>query len=518
MKREDIRLTSDRVITPQELLDPKNYKTVFDKKSLNEIYDEIRSVYLNDDRPWVIGYSGGKDSTTVVQLVWYALKDLEIEKLKKPVYIISSDTLVETPAIVNHIDISLNKMRKAAKEQGLPFYTEKVIPDISQTFWVNLIGRGYPAPSREFRWCTDRLKIKPTNKFILEKVKQSGEVILVLGVRKEESMTRAQVMEYQKSRKPGDLFSAHSTIPGALVYTPIEDFTTNDVWNYLLQKESPWGGNNRNLSALYQSASGECPLVVDKTTPSCGNSRFGCWTCTVVQRDVSLESMIEQGEQWLEPLREFRNFLKETQKPSNKAKFRSHRRRDGRITRKTLKQKDGGGNRILIESALVFGPYLMSFRQELLRRLLVTENEIQASISDPEFTLIKIEELQEIRRIWVHEELDWNDSLPKIYEEVKGIPFPRIDDDVGQHTIQDMQLLEKICKKKGVPVELAMRLLDLEMQTFDLITRPNIHQKIEKILKRDYTGRNEAILEITGMSEEDYLSSLEEEELLGEGD
>lgn len=511
-------MSSERVVTPLELLDPDNYKTVFEKKPLKEIYEEIRSVYLNDDRPWVIGYSGGKDSTTVVQLVWYALKELGIENLKKPVYIISSDTLVETPAIVNHIDISLNKMRKAAKEQGLPFYPEKVIPDISQTFWVNLIGRGYPAPSREFRWCTDRLKIKPTNKFILEKVKESGEVVLVLGVRKDESMTRAQVMEYQKSRKPGDLFSAHSTIPGALVYTPIEDFSTYDVWNYLLQKESPWGGNNRDLSALYQSASGECPLVVDKTTPSCGNSRFGCWTCTVVQRDVSLESMIDQGEEWLEPLLEFRDFLKETQKSSNKAKFRSHRRRDGRITRKNLKQKDGKGNRKLIESALVFGPYLMSFRQELLRRLLIIEEEIRSTIKDPEFTLIKMEELQEIRRIWIHEELDWEDNLPKIYQDVKGIPFPRIDDDVGQHTAKDMHLLQEICQEKGVPLELAMRLLDLEMQTYDLVTRPNIHQKIENILKRDYTGRDQAILEITGMDEEEYLSSLTEEEEFGEED
>ncbi|MCB1193045.1 MAG: hypothetical protein H7A23_12965 [Leptospiraceae bacterium] len=36
----------------------------------------------------------------------------------------------------------------------------------------------------------------------------------------------------------------------------------------------------------------ECPLVIDDTTPSCGNSRLGCWTCTVIDQDKSMGYMI----------------------------------------------------------------------------------------------------------------------------------------------------------------------------------------------------------------------------------
>src|SRR5690606_10298962 len=201
-------------------------------------------------------------------------------------------TLVETPVIVNHIDDNLNRMNESAQKLGLPFCAEKVTPQIDETFWVNLIGRGYPAPYSRFRWCTDRMKIKPANRFILDKVAQHGEVIVVLGVRKDESMTRAQVMSLHKIE--GHKLRRHSHLPRAYVYAPIENWSTDDVWTYLLQVPSPWGGNNRDLASLYRSAnSGECPLVIDDTTPSCGNSRFGCWVCTVVQRDRSMEALID---------------------------------------------------------------------------------------------------------------------------------------------------------------------------------------------------------------------------------
>src|SRR6266403_1772220 len=219
-----------------------------EKQWLDSRYDEIKTVYLADRRPWVIGYSGGKDSSAAVQLIWYALSKLPKEKLTKPVYVISSDTLVETPKIVDYIDTSLRKMNEAAQQSSLPFSAHKVEPQIDKTFWVNLIGRGYPAPSKRFRWCTDRLKIEPANRFILDKVADYGEVVVVLGVRKSESATRAQVMSLHKIK--GSSLSRHSTLPNAFVYTPIEDFNVHDVWTYLLQVPSPWGNNNRDLVTL----------------------------------------------------------------------------------------------------------------------------------------------------------------------------------------------------------------------------------------------------------------------------
>jgi len=174
---------------------------------IDSLYTLIQNAYLADNRPWVIGYSGGKDSTVTLQAVWHALSRLEPEKLTKKVYVITSDTYVETPVIVNYIDTNLEKINTAAQKHSLPFEAHKVTPEIDNTFWVNMIGRGYPAPWTNFRWCTDRLKIAPANRFITDCVTKHGEVVVVLGVRKEESSSRAGHMNKRKSI--GEFFTRH---------------------------------------------------------------------------------------------------------------------------------------------------------------------------------------------------------------------------------------------------------------------------------------------------------------------
>lgn len=214
----------------------------FETNSLKDIHASIQEVYLSDQRPWVVGYSGGKDSTCALQLVWNALSLLPAEQRQKPVYVISSDTLVETPIIVRYIDKNLENIQRKSDEQGMPFIVQKVSPRVERSFWVNLIGRGYPAPSNKFRWCTERLKIEPANDFITQRVAEFGEVVVVLGVRSAESATRAQVIAMHKIK--GTKLARHSSLLNAFVFAPIEAFTTDDVWNYLLQNKSPWNNDN----------------------------------------------------------------------------------------------------------------------------------------------------------------------------------------------------------------------------------------------------------------------------------
>jgi DNA sulfur modification protein DndC len=183
---------------------------------LKRIYDDVREIYLSDSRPWVVGYSGGKDSTTALQLIWNAISVLPRDQRTKKIYVISSDTLVETPVVSHYIDVTLEQIAKAAIEQSMPIETHKVVPRVDRSFWVNLIGRGYPAPSRRFRWCTERLKIEPANEFIMERVAEFGEVVMVLGVRRQESATRAQVMSLHKIE--GSRLSKHSSLLNAFVY------------------------------------------------------------------------------------------------------------------------------------------------------------------------------------------------------------------------------------------------------------------------------------------------------------
>lgn len=455
--------------------------SIFNTRTLAQIHREIQEVYLENARPWVIGYSGGKDSTTALQLVWYALAELPPEERKYPVYVISSDTLVETPVIVSYITGTLERIETHASEQQMPFHTELVRPKTEDTFWVNLIGKGYPAPYSRFRWCTDRLKIQPANRFILDKASEYGEVILVLGSRKGESATRDQVLNLHRLKN--SLLSRHTTLPNAYVYTPIVDFGLNDVWMYLLNNPPPWGGTNKQLVTLYRNANaqGECPLVVDETTPSCGNSRFGCWTCTVVSKDRSMEGLIDNGEEWMLPLLEFRDFLAETQEPERKADIREHRRRNGKVT--------------IVNGKLIRGPYTLEFCKQLLRRLLEIQQQVRKEGPDPNLQLITDAELEEIRNIWRTERSDWEDAVPQIYKDVVG-ERAWIVDDTTSFTAADKQLLAAICDENEIPVALVAKLLDTEQQMDGMLRRAGIHTRIDAIFHEDWHSEDEARAEL----------------------
>ena len=452
-------------------------------KSLAALRAEIRAIYASDARPWVVGYSGGKDSTTALQLIWTALAELPPEKRRKPVYVISSDTLVETPVVSRYIDVSLARIAAAAVEQGMPFEPHKVTPDVDRSFWVNLLGRGYPAPSRKFRWCTERLKIEPANEFIKSRVAEFGEVVMVLGVRSQESATRAQVMSLHSIE--GSRLSRHSSLLNAFVYAPIADFSTDEVWTYLLQERSPWGNDNRDLVAMYRNAaSGECPLVVDDTTPSCGNSRFGCWVCTVVERDRAMEAMIDSGEEWMTPLLEFRDDLARTQVPDDKLKFREARRRSGAVT------FIGDTDRPMP------GPYTMVHCKQMLRQLLVTQRDVKASAPEGEnTTLITEPELHEIRRLWRSERGDWEDTVPRIVREVLGKDLDWVADDAVAFNADDGELLDAVCAENGVPTELVVRLLDVERASHGLKRRHGVHTAIESAFRREWRDIDEIIAE-----------------------
>jgi len=453
--------------------------SVFQCLSLDDIYEEIRRIYLDYPRPWVVGYSGGKDSTAALQLVWCALAELPVECRQSPVYVISSDTLVETPVIVNHVDETLRLVGERARECKMPFKVEKLVPTLNDTFWVNLIGRGYPAPNTLFRWCTERLKINPSNRFILDRVSKHGEVILVLGMRSGESVTRDQVIN--RYHLEGHMLSRHGQLPGAWVYMPIEHFSVDDVWNYLLQAPSPWGSDHRRLRALYQSANdGECPMVVDDTTPPCGNSRFGCWVCTVVEQDTSMEAMIESGEEWMIPLLDFRDWLASTQDPIVKPMQREYKGRNGRVR--------------ITDRGLLWRTYTLEFSKEMLRRLLETQVAVQKS--DANFELVSERELREIRRLWLTERQDWDDSLPQIARPFTGRVIEWEVNDVSRPGRMELDLLTRVAQEHDVPVRLVQKLLDAEWQYHGMRRRGLIHKTIEQIVSEDWRSLEEVQAEV----------------------
>jgi DNA sulfur modification protein DndC len=394
-----------------------------DATSYQDIKNSLRQLYLDDPRPWLVGFSGGKDSTMVASLIVEVVAGIPDGQRKKPVAVLCTDTRVEIPAIVDMVEGTLGRIQRFSQQQNLNIEVNLLKPPPEQTFWVNIIGRGYPPPNRIFRWCTQRLKIDPVTAFVNQRMGHWGEAILHLGARRAESATRAQTMANRDARNG---LNRHPDLPRVWVSNPIEFLTTEEVWAYLLQKANPWGADNRPLYKLYASASnGECPIQIDTSTPSCGNSRFGCWTCTVVERDKASEGLLASGDERMEKLIEFRETLLFYQDPDN--------------GKRDPKRKNGADGP---------GPLHIEARRELLTRLLKLQEETA-------LPLISDDELFLIQQLWKSARRpDDGGGVARIVTRQKGIIM---SDWKGTNRLRELQ--EEIAAEKGIRADTLRRLL-----------------------------------------------------------
>jgi DNA sulfur modification protein DndC len=421
-------------------------------KASSATIEEIQDQYQSDMKPWVIGYSGGKDSTAVLQLIFYALSSLPRLKLKKEIHVLANDTLVENPNIARYVDSQLQQIESAGKRDLFShnpdlFNVIKVTPKLEDMFWVNLIGKGYPSPNRWFRWCTERMKINPTSDYILQTVSRHGSAIIVLGTRKAESTNRANSMRQYEVQ--GLRLRKH-TLPNAYVYAPIAEWTTQEVWTYLLHTENPWRrSNNQEILDLYRSASDvtECPLVIDDTTPSCGNSRFGCWVCTVVEEDKSMRKMIRNGEEWMLPLLEFRDWLRDLR---NDTSARYNRRRNGQPG---------------------LGPFTIETRKLILERLLRIELEIGQ-------TLISTQELAAIQYQWNYDGY-FDGSVSELVSKIRVKSTMSAEMDGYSRRKDEYELLSNVCREMNVNPDHIKELLEVERSKLTFLRRHGLFDDIK---------------------------------------
>lgn len=515
-------------------------KTLKDSNKYDATINDIKELYKKSKVPFVVGYSGGKDSTLTTQLVLQALVELDKLELTNKVYIISSNTLVETPPIIEQINSTHIAIDSFAKKHDLPVETKIVQPLGNQSFWSNIIGRGYPSPNQTFRWCTDRMKIDPANRFVKDVVSKFGKVIMVLGVREGESSSRDRVLDSYSVE--GKTLMKHSTLNNAFVFAPIKHFNLDEVWDSLLKYSSPWGANNNDLYNLYANSNdGECPLIIDQDTKnrngSCGNSRMGCWTCTVVDKDKSLSGFIDSGQEWLRPLLKFRNWLAlirdertmrmkkrtggavyfspiahkddayiipkkskreriviekidEATGKDNLGKiwniFNSENEAKKYIKKKKIDLSSSDDPRIIaklktgIYGQLGLGPYTLETRKQILKRLLILQKNLEKPIK-----LITDEELFEIRKIWIEQGF-LDDDLPSIYHDIYGEHLDFKKDDVPLVDHEDLEILRTLCDENDIDFEMYKKIITIEKENIGNTIRRKAVNKISSTIKQDY--------------------------------
>ena len=432
-----------------------------------DIIQEMAIVYQHDRRPWMIGFSGGKDSTLLVCLVMEMLQRLPAEKRNKTVYIVSSDTMVENPIVRDY----MHRMSEMINANGaeLNIRADIIYPKVEDTFWTKVIGLGYPTPEPPgFRWCTERLKIHPMNAYTLETIKNNGEVILLLGVRKAESTYRANNIRAREIE--GKLLVPHNDIENAYVYNPLTEIPNEEVWKFLLKGDakSPWGSDNKYLFSLYQGENlGEEQSVIgeiDKEKiPVTGNSRFGCWICTMVKEDKSLKAFIDRGETWLIPLRDYRNWMLEMRYTPS---ARETKRRNGTVYRRP-------------DGSLGLGPFTMETRIEMLKRLLQLE-------VDTGLSLITMEELKYIDALWDSEGDLTRRRLVETYYAVKGERLPWDDYKVAVFDEEVISQIKALCEECDVEFELISKLI-IEIEANKNYTRSAMVTKaFDKIINQGW--------------------------------
>jgi len=300
---------------------------------------------------WVVTYSGGKDSTLLAILAAVFLE--RNPQIDVRLHVIYSDTLLEIPPLREAADALLAHMKERFRNSLRSARVSIVVPAIRDRFWVKLLGRGYPPPGPRFRWCTHRLKIKPSNDLITEEGNSS--VAVLTGVRYAESQSRMGRLtamcatggecgqDYWYARGPKGSNRSY--------YAPIVHWRTCKVWDFLTFVAPELGWPTLGLFQLYGAQ----------------NLRFGCWTCTLVKRDKTMRELVSRPEMsHLKSLSEYRNLVD----------------RVGRDKARRILRPDGKP-----------GPMDLQTRKYLLAELLKLQRQSGR-------VLISVEEVTAIRQEW----------------------------------------------------------------------------------------------------------------------
>lgn len=294
---------------------------------------EVIKLQVHEGRRLVVACSFGKDSSVTLALALQAMLELKEEGHRVPeLHVMNSDTLLENPVVHAYTQGEIRALNAYADKVGLPVRVWVCSPSLSNNYLVNIIGgRTIASMPDNSAKCQQSLKAVPlerTKRRIQSLLKaelgatwQADTLITLVGTRRDESVVRARNMA-----KRGE--SAHAAVNldaekggNNWVLSPIADFSTMDVFEYMGCVTSGLITTYSDFEALTQvyrdSAAGECMVNLFSSGKTQGRTacgaRHGCWSCTRVQSDKSMENMLaeESGKHsWMKPLNDFRNYLK----------------------------------------------------------------------------------------------------------------------------------------------------------------------------------------------------------------
>lgn len=379
-------ITSDEIYTTMDL-----------KTKLNETKAILKEYYLNDVRPLCIAFSGGKDSTALVFLILSLLNELKKEvNLEKTTYIVNSNTLAELPPLLEHLEKTLKSIQYYANKKELNVEVHEVIPQDKHTLNVQLLGVGMPPPSRNFRWCTTKLKVWPIEKKLKE-LFPDGKFISVVGSRRDESSDRKK--RIIKQSKVNSHLKINDRFTNADNLYPIEYWNTKNIWEYILDQDCSII-DTAFLWSLYSDASSkdakECTFVgaggkhIDEGKIGCGQSRFGCWQCYVVRdNDKSLDGLLKSGYPDMPLYKDYRElYWNFTQKGwENTRDVYSHRTQQREFFDERFPNREG-----MTKAKGVMLKVRMKFLEELLK--------LNAKLS---YDIITLNEIKLIQERWLYE-------------------------------------------------------------------------------------------------------------------
>jgi len=303
--------------------------------NIKSVVDSIRARLADVN---IASYSGGKDSSVVLQLVMTAMQGTD-----KRLYIVTSDTRMEIPYYQAYVDRVKNRIQDYIDTHKVNAKVVTVRPPAGDSFWTSVLGKGYPAAHMGFRWCSGKIKIDPISKYTKQVTGDKSSMVFV-GVRSAESELRAKIYQ-QHDYKPGH-------------YAPILDWSAADVWEFLLTEPCPWGDHSE-LVEVYRYSSDEC-VYGEKQGVCIGNARYGCWACPL-QRSTQLDMIaMNTGDDRYRLLKGYKEVLTGM---ANQRAFRSRIRRNG---------TPGAG------------PFLVEIRKRLFADLKELEQKTGWSLVSPE--------------------------------------------------------------------------------------------------------------------------------------